>query len=137
MYIFIILLPLLNYIIISFLGHYIGRSGSCLLSVAGLLLSFLCSLFIFFEVIINQTPTTIKLYNWICIDLYSIQIGFLFDCTSSLMLLVITFISLIVHLYSITYLGNDPYISRFMSYLSLFTFFMILLVTSDNFLHYL
>lgn len=50
------------------------------------------------------------------------------------MLIVITFISFVVHLYSITYLGDDPYLSRFMSYLSLFTFFMLILVTSDNFL---
>lgn len=62
------------------------------------------------------------------------QIGLLFDSVSSLMLVVITFISLLVHLYSTTYLIDDPYLSRFMSYLSLFTFFMILLVTSDNFI---
>jgi NADH:ubiquinone oxidoreductase subunit 5 (subunit L)/multisubunit Na+/H+ antiporter MnhA subunit len=63
-----------------------------------------------------------------------VQIGLLFDSVSSLMLVVITFISLLVHLYSTTYLIDDPYLSRFMSYLSLFTFFMILLVTSDNFI---
>lgn len=134
MYLYILLFPLLNFLIISFLGHYIGRSGSCFLSVFGLLISFLTSLFIFFEVSLNQLPTTIKLYNWVCIDLYSIQIGFLFDCVTSIMLIVITLISFLVHLYSITYLGDDPYLSRFMSYLSLFTFFMLILVTSDNLL---
>lgn len=134
MYLYILLLPLLNFLIISFLGNFIGRSGSCFISVFGLLMSFILSLFIFFEVSINQIPTTIKLYNWVCIDLYSIQLGLLFDCISSIMLIVITFISLIVHLYSISYLSDDPFLSRFMSYLSLFTFFMLVLVTSDNFL---
>ena len=134
MYLYILILPLLNFLIISFLGHYIGRTGCCFISTFGLFLSFLISLFIFFEVSLNQTPTSIKLYNWVYIDIYSIQLGFLFDSISSIMLIVITFISFIVHLYSISYLGDDPYLSRFMSYLSLFTFFMLILVTSDNFL---
>jgi proton-translocating NADH-quinone oxidoreductase chain L len=133
MYINIILLPLLNFLIISFLGYYIGRLGCCYISILGLFLSFILSLYIFYEVTINQMPTSIKLYNWLSIDLYTVQVGFLFDSISSIMLIVITFISFIVHLYSITYLSDDPYLSRFMSYLSLFTFFMILLVTSDNF----
>jgi proton-translocating NADH-quinone oxidoreductase chain L len=134
MYINILLLPLLNFLIISFFGFYIGRWGSCFISILGLSLSFFLSIFIFFEVVINQIPTSIKLYNWLYIDIYSIQIGFFFDTISCIMLLVISFISLIVHLYSITYLIDDPFISRFMAYLSLFTFFMLLLVTSDNFL---
>jgi len=134
MYLNVLILPLLNFIIISFLGYYIGRKGSCYLSVFGIFFSFITAIFIFFDVGINQIPTSIKLYNWVCIDVYSIQIGFLFDSVTSVMLLVITFISFVVHLYSITYMGGDPYISRFMAYLSLFTFFMLLMVTSDNFL---
>ena len=133
MYFNVLLLPLLNFLIISFLGYYIGREGSCFIGVFGLFLSLLISLSIFYEVSINQMPVSLKLYEWLSIDLYSVQIGFLFDTISSLMLVVITFISFIVHLYSTTYLHDDPYLSRFMSYLSLFTFFMILLVTSDNF----
>lgn len=134
MYINILFLPLLNFLIISFLGYYIGRLGCCYISITGLLLSFIISIFIFFEVSMNQLPVSIKLYNWLIIDLYSVQIGLLFDSISSIMLIVITFISFIVHLYSSTYLMDDPYLSRFMSYLSLFTFFMILLVISDNFI---
>lgn len=133
MYINVILLPLLNFIIIFFLGFYIGREGSCYISASGICLSFFFSLFIFLEVVISESVTSIKLYDFISLDIYSIQIGFIFDCISSVMLLVITFISSIVHLYSITYLSEDPYISRFMAYSSLFTFFMILLVISDNF----
>jgi NADH-ubiquinone oxidoreductase chain 5 len=134
MYLNILWIPLLNFLIISFLGYYIGRLGCGYISILGIFYSFLLSLYIFFEVNINQSPVSLKLYDWILIDLYSIQIGFYFDCVSSIMLLVITFISFAVHLYSISYLVDDPYLSRFMSYLSLFTFFMIFLVTSDNFI---
>lgn len=132
MYLLILLFPLLNFFIIFLFGSYLGRFGCCSLSVFGIFNSFLISLFIFYEVCINQTPTTIKLYNWVCIDLYSIQIGFIFDSICSIMFIIITFISLLVHLYSINYLSNDPYISRFFAYLSLFTFFMLFLVSSDN-----
>jgi len=137
MYINVLLLPLLNFIIIFFLGFSIGRSGSCYISVIGIFLSFICSLYIFWEVVINEAVTSLKLYNLINIDLYSVQIGFIFDSISSIMLIVITFISLVVHLYSMSYLADDPYLSRFMAYLSLFTFFMILLVTSDILYKYL
>jgi NADH:ubiquinone oxidoreductase subunit 5 (subunit L)/multisubunit Na+/H+ antiporter MnhA subunit len=132
MYINVLLLPLLNFIIIFFLGFYIGRNGSCIVSVLGIFFTFLISFYIFYEVALKGVITSVKLYNFICADLYSIEIGFLFDAVSSIMLVVISFISCIVHFYSITYLADDPYLSRFMSYLSLFTFFMILLVTSDN-----
>jgi NADH-quinone oxidoreductase subunit L len=74
------------------------------------------------------------LYNWIVLDYSKIVIGFLFDSLTSVMLLIITSISFFVHLYSIGYMSHDPHLNRFMSYLSLFTFFMLILVTSDNFL---
>jgi NADH:ubiquinone oxidoreductase subunit 5 (subunit L)/multisubunit Na+/H+ antiporter MnhA subunit len=73
MYINVVLLPLLNFIIIFFLGSYIGRLGSCFISVMGLFVSLLISLYIFFEVAINDVVTSSKLYNLINIDLYSIQ----------------------------------------------------------------
>jgi NADH:ubiquinone oxidoreductase subunit 5 (subunit L)/multisubunit Na+/H+ antiporter MnhA subunit len=77
---------------------------------------------------------SITLYNWIILDYSKIVIGFLFDSLTSVMLLIITSISFFVHLYSIGYMSHDPHLNRFMSYLSLFTFFMLILVTSDNFL---
>mgnify|MGYP002376688732 CR=1 FL=1 len=132
MYILILLFPLLNFFTIFLLGFYLGRLGCCYFSVIGITLSFLTSILIFFEVVINQAPVTLKLYNWICIDVYSIQIGFLFDSICSIMFFIITFISLLVHIYSMDYLKDDPYISRFFAYLSLFTFFMLFLVSSDN-----
>ncbi|MCB1713225.1 MAG: hypothetical protein KDH96_12370 [Candidatus Riesia sp.] len=68
------------------------------------------------------------------INNFNISIGLLFDSLTSFMLLIITIISFFVHFYSIEYMSHDPHINRFFSYLSLFTFFMLLLVTSDNFL---
>jgi proton-translocating NADH-quinone oxidoreductase chain L len=133
MYFNVLLIPLLSFLIIFFFGFYIGRLGAAYISVFSLLLTFFCSVYIFFEIVLKQVITSIKLYNFISVDIYSVQIGFIFDPLSSVMLIVITFISFIVHLYSITYLSEDPYLARFMSYLSLFTFFMILLVTSDNY----
>jgi len=122
MYLNVLFLPLLNFLIIFFLGFYIGRNGSCFISAFGIFFTFITSIYIFFEVTLKQVVTFLKFYDFIYIDLYSIEIGFLFDAVSSIMLVVISFISCAVHFYSITYLGDDPYISRFMSYLSLFTF---------------
>lgn len=87
-----------------------------------------------YEIVLSCSVTVISLYNLLSIDLVNFNIGFLFDSLSSLMLVVISCISFFVHFYSITYMSHDPYICRFISYLSLFTFFMMLLVTSDNFL---
>lgn len=89
--------------------------------------------FIFYEVCICQAVVSLKLYNWFLLDLYSVEIGLLYDTVSVTMIVVITTISFFVHLYSTAYMSHDPYLSRFMSYLSFFTFFMLVLVTSDNF----
>lgn len=72
--------------------------------------------------------------KWICIDTISIKWCFCFDSLTSIMLVIVTFISTLVHLYSTEYMENDPHLPRFMSYLSLFTFFMLILVTANNFL---
>ena len=134
MYLNVLIIPLFSFLIVFILGFYIGRWGSAFISILSILMTFFFSVLIFFEVTLNHVVTSLKLYNFIYIDVYSIQIGFIFDSICSLMLVIISFISFVVHLYSITYLLDDPYLSRFMSYLSLFTFFMILLVTSDNFI---
>jgi len=76
----------------------------------------------------------ITLSPWIYVDLLKVNWGFLFDSLTGVMLFVILFISCLVHLYSLEYMENDPHLNRFMSYLSLFTFFMLILVTADNFL---
>jgi NADH-quinone oxidoreductase subunit L len=134
MYFFLIFLPFFSFLWISLAGFFLGRLGSCYFGSLGLFLSLITSLFIFFEVGLNNSIVSIKLFDWILIDIYSVEIGFLFDSVSSVMLVVVTFVSFFVYIYSISYMSEDPYIARFASYLSLFTFFMIILVTSDNFL---
>lgn len=134
MYIIIICLPLISFLLISLGGFYFGRQGSIVIGCIGLFISFLFSLFAFYEVVLCQSPVTLLLWNWIIIDSFKIQFGLLFDSLTCLMLLIITTISMFVHFYSAGYMSEDPHITRFMSYLSLFTFFMLVLVTSDNFL---
>ena len=89
---------------------------------------------IFYEVIMCNSISTLILYDWVTLKDVKLHIGFLFDDLTALMLLIILTISLLVHLYAAGYMSHDPFIIRFMSYLGLFTFFMIVLVTSDNFL---
>lgn len=137
MYILILILPLLGSILAGLCGRYFGREGSAILSTSTLFFSWLLGLFIFYEVGICHSVVDIKLYQWFIIDIYSINIGLLFDALSSTMIVVVTSISMLVHLYSTGYMSHDPHLSRFMSYLSLFTFFMLVLVTSNISFNYL
>ena len=114
-------------------GRKIGPLGSALITVNGLLISFIISLFIFYEVGFSGSPVYIKLITWIDSELFNIDWGFLFDSLTSVMCCVVTFISFLVHLYSVEYMSHDPHLPRFMSYLSLFTFFMLILITADNY----
>lgn len=81
----------------------------------------------------TQVTVVLPLFSWLSFDLFRVQLGFLFDELTATMLVVITTISFLVHLYSTEYMEHDPFLTRFLSYLSLFTFFMLVLVTSDNF----
>jgi len=134
MYILILFLPLLSSILSGFFGFYFSRQGSAFISTFCLILTWLLALFIFYEVCLCHSIVSIHIYNWILIQLYTIELGLLFDTLTSSMLIVVTTISMLVHLYSTAYMSHDPHLSRFMSYLSLFTFFMLILVTSSNFI---
>lgn len=133
MYILILILPLLSSILSGIFGRYFGREGCAILTTTLLFLSWALGLFIFYEVGLCHSLVNIKLYEWFTIDIYTIKIGLLFDSLTSSMIIVVTTISMLVHLYSTGYMSHDPHLSRFMCYLSLFTFFMLILVTSDNF----
>ena len=128
-----IFLPLFGFILAGIFGRYIGSKGSVGLSFLCVFLSFLCSMFCFYETVICHCFVYISLNSWIKIELLNIDWGFMFDSLTSLMCCIVSFISTLVHLYSVEYMANDPHLTRFMSYLSLFTFFMLVLVTSDNF----
>jgi NADH-quinone oxidoreductase subunit L len=84
--------------------------------------------------VINKSVITCDLYTLLIIENIQIKIGLLFDSLTVIMLLIIYFISLCVNIYSIGYMGHDPFIIRFFTFLGFFTFFMVVLVTADNFL---
>lgn len=134
MYLILVFLPLLSSITVGLFGRKLGTEGSSLISVICLLFTFLISLFCFYEVGLSNCVVYIKLITWIDSELLNVDWGFLFDSLTVLMCCVVTFISLLVHLYSIEYMSHDPHLPRFMSYLSLFTFFMLILVTADNYI---
>ena len=133
MYLLIIINPLLNSLFSLVFGRYIGSKGAICLTVFGMLLNFLLSILLFFEVALSNSPVYIKVFSWLNCEMLDFSWGFLFDTLTVVMLLVVNCVSLVVHLYSIDYMRTDPHKVRFFSYLSLFTFFMIILVTADNF----
>ena len=97
-------------------------------------LSLIFSLILFFDVTSSGVVYKLTMGNWIAVDSLNIDWSFCFDSLTSVMLIVVTFISTLVHLYSTEYMEYDPHLPRFMSYLSLFTFFMLILITANNFL---
>ena len=132
MYLLIVALPLMGALISGFGGRWLGRYGSCILSTTCVSFSAVLSLMAFYEVGFGNSPCYITLMPWIESGVLSINWGFLFDSLTVTMLVVVTFISSLVHVYSIKYMEEDPHTPRFMAYLEIFTFFMLMLVTADN-----
>jgi proton-translocating NADH-quinone oxidoreductase chain L len=133
MLILIIFLPLIGFLSGSLFGGSLGI-GVCFITTFCIFISFINSLHLFINILVYGHIYKLKLGNWIPIESLNIEWCFLFDSLTSIMLVIVTLISTLVHLYSISYMENDPHLTRFMSYLSLFTFFMLILVTSNNFL---
>ena len=133
MYILVLFMPLLSAIISGLFGRKIGTKGAGILTSSCIVISGIVSCCIFYETVLNSSGAYIKLWRWFDSDLLTTYFGLQFDSLTSIMLIVITSVSALVHIYSIGYMSGDPHIPRFMSYLSLFTFLMIVLVTSDNF----
>ena len=133
MLILIVLLPLLGFISGSLLGHAMGL-GTCFITTLSVFFSFFLSLGLFYDVLANGQVHQVTMGSWILVDSLCIEWGFYFDSLTCVMLIVVTFISTLVHLYSTEYMEHDPHLPRFMSYLSLFTFFMLILITANNFL---
>ena len=130
----LIFLPFLGSVAAGLFGFYIGREGSVFITTLTTFLSCVFSLIIIYNSITNEYEYFIYISKWISSGLFNCNWCFLFDSLTMIMLIVITSISTLVHLYSSQYMANDPHLSRFMSYLSLFTFFMIILITGDNFM---
>ena len=134
MYLTIIVLPLLASIVSGFFGRKIGVNGSHLIACTSLVLTTLLSIIAFIEVGINNIPVYIENFKWMDSESLNISWSFSFDSLTVSMLIPVLIVSSLVHIYSIGYMSHDPHNQRFFSYLSLFTFMMIILVTSDNFL---
>lgn len=134
MYLLIIALPLLASIFAGFFGRWLGFRGAALITTGSVFLSGVLSIIAFYEVALSGSPCTIQLAPWFVSEMFDASWGFYFDSLTVVMLIVITSISTLVHMYSISYMGQDPHLPRFMCYLSIFTFFMLMLVTADNFL---
>ena len=130
----IIFLPLFASIISGFFGKLIGNRASQLTTSLFVSISAILSLFVFYDVITNGYTNNILIIKWISSGLLDVNWSIKIDQLSAVMLVVVTLVSAIVHVYSIGYMSHDPHQPRFMSYLSLFTFSMLVLVTSDNFL---
>ena len=134
MYLALIGLPILGSIISGFFGRKIGVSGSQLITCTCLLITTILAVLAFVEVGLNHNPVKISLFRWIDAEYLNTFWAFNFDSLTVSMLIPVLIISLLVHIYSIGYMSHDPHNQRFFSYLSLFTFMMIILVTGDNFL---
>jgi len=130
----ILFLPLLASIISGFFGKIIGDRSSEIITSLFVVISAGLSLFIFYNVIFNLYEKNIVLATWINSGTLNVNWSIKIDALSSVMLVVVTLVSALVHIYSIGYMSHDPHKPRFMAYLSLFTFAMLTLVTADNFL---
>ena len=130
----LVFLPLLGSIISGFFGRYIGDRNSEIVTSLFVTISAVLSLIIFYEVTINNYENNLVITTWMNSGLLDVNWSIKVDTLSSVMLVVVCLVSSIVHIYSIGYMSHDPHKTRFMAYLSLFTFAMLMLVTSDNFL---
>ncbi|YP_001031202.1 NADH dehydrogenase subunit 5 (mitochondrion) [Amphimedon queenslandica] len=134
MYVLVLWLPLVSAIISGLWGRKIGTRGAGRLTSTCIILCWGVSCIILYEVCLNGAATYIQLWKWFDFELLTVSFGLQIDVISSVMLIVVTSVSLLVHIYSTGYMKGDPHVPRFMAYLSLFTFLMIVLVTSDNYL---
>ena len=130
----IVMLPLLGSIISGFFSRTIGTKQCQLITSSFVSISGVLSLYIFYQVIFNEYYSNKIIFNWITSGNFNVNWSINIDPLTSVMLVIVSLISSIIHFYSIGYMHNDPHKPRFMAYLSLFTFAMLTLVTADNFL---
>ena len=133
LYLIIPLAPLLGAIVAGLFGRLVGRAGAHTVTILGVLVSFIASVMVFQDVLAGQTFNG-PVYTWLVSGDIRPEVGFLIDALTATMMLVVTFVSLMVHVYTIGYMADDPGYQRFFSYISLFTFSMLMLVMSNNFL---
>ena len=133
MYLSILILPFLGSLVSGLMGRKIGTSGAHFISCTCLILASLLATVSFYEVGICGSPVSVNLLSWVESEYMSISWEFLFDQLTVSMFIPVLYISTLIHIYSIDYLSSDPHNQRFFSYLSLFTFFMLLLASGANY----
>ena len=134
MYLALIVLPILGSVASGFFGRKIGVTGAQIITCSCVVITTLIAITIFFEVGFNNIPVTLHLFRWLDSEYLNVNWAFNFDSLTVAMLIPVLVVSSLVHIYSIGYMSHDPHNQRFFSYLSLFTFMMIILVTANNFL---
>jgi NADH-quinone oxidoreductase subunit L len=134
-YLWIVLSPLIGSIIAGLFGHKVGRSGAHWVTIMGVAISCLLSMYVFKHINIDGGKSfNGSVYTWMIVDGLRLEVGFLVDQLTSMMMVVVTFVSLMVHIYTVGYMKEDPGYQRFFSYISLFTFSMLMLVMANNFM---
>ncbi|MFN3296191.1 NADH-quinone oxidoreductase subunit L [Caldimonas sp.] len=128
------LAPLAGAIIAGLFGRYVGRRGAHFFTILGVLISFILSAMVLKAVAVDGARFNATVYEWLVLGELKMEVGFLIDGLSAMMMCVVTFVSLMVHIYTIGYMEEDPGYQRFFAYISLFTFSMLMLVMSNNFL---
>ena len=126
--------PLVGAIVAGLFGHQIGRANAHRLTILGVLISFVISAMTLYAVAFEGAHFSGTVYEWMNAGGLKMEVGFLIDGLTAMMMCVVTFVSLMVHVYTIGYMQEDPGYQRFFSYISLFTFSMLMLVMSNNFL---
>jgi NADH-quinone oxidoreductase subunit L len=134
-YLVIVLAPLIAAIAAGLFGKQIGRAGSHWITIVAVGLSCALSMVVLKNMVWGGAPSeNISLYTWAVTDGLRMEVGFLVDRLTALMMAVVTFVSFMVHIYTVGYMRDDPGYERFFSFISLFTFSMLMLVMSNNFL---
>jgi NADH-quinone oxidoreductase subunit L len=128
------LAPLAGAVLAGFFGKSIGRTGSHVATILGVLVAFILSVMTLKAVALDGARFNETIYEWMVLGGLKMEVGFMVDGLTAMMMCVVTFVSLMVHLYTIGYMEEDPGYNRFFSYISLFTFSMLMLVMSNNFL---
>ena len=131
----IVLAPLFGALVAGLLRNVVGRAGAAGVTIAGVALSCVLSVSVLYQLVWNGAqPFNENLYTWFQVGTTSAHVGFLVDRLTAMMMVVVTFVSLMVHIYTIGYMAEDAGFQRFFSYIALFTFSMLMLVMSNNFL---
>ncbi|HEU6455736.1 MAG TPA: NADH-quinone oxidoreductase subunit L, partial [Roseateles sp.] len=128
------LAPLAGAVVAGFFGKTVGRRGSHMATILGVLIAFIISAMTLYSVAVDGARFNATVYEWMTLGPLKMEVGFLVDGLTAMMMCVVTFVSLMVHIYTIGYMEEDPGYQRFFSYISLFTFSMLMLVMSNNML---